>query len=765
MREYILHNDKAPEKWEEALLLGNGRLGAALMCGVSNETIYLNEETVWGSKKGGKPNPVMPEKLKKIRELFLADKPAEADKLAEEIMGDCFTRICSYESAGRISINLHENDACKNYEHKLDIMRGVAEISYNRFGTNYKRECFVSYPDDAIAYRVTSSGEPLSAWIAYDREFTMSTTSENNEMCAIAHTLRDNHKFCTKVRVVCDGKVECKGGDIFVSDTNSFTVYVTIATEFRHGDNFIAAAKLPTGDFDALKARHIEDFLSFMTRADISLPEIENVEDTSVYSRIRGMKFNGYHDGGIIALIWQFARYLNVSTGRAGTLPSNLQGLWTEHLVSEWSSDYHTNINLQMNYWPTEVTNLSDLHKPLFDYMNEYLLESGMNTAKVAYGTRGCVVHHLSDIYKFTSPADGLWGIWPHGASWLSFHMWEHYLYTLDRDFLKNDAYEFLKQVALFFLDNLMEKNGELHYAPSSSPENRYIVNDENGKPYACFLAMTSTMDLGIIGGVFRNYLDASKILGISDDDVLAVEKAKAKLPPFKVGKYGQLCEWIEDYEETEIGHRHISPAFALFPDNAINRSTPELYTAVNNLVNRRLSGGINAQGAGISNVGWSVSWLIAILSRLRRGEDAYAQVRSYILNCTSQNLIDLYPLPKNEKCFQIDGNMGFAAGVSEMLIQSHEGVVALIPAITKMWDKGNFRGLCARGGFEVDCSWEDMSVTEFKVTANGAETCVIELPATQKIYEFVGSDGKTYSAKDNKISLRGITKLTLKVK
>ncbi|MBQ9941244.1 MAG: glycoside hydrolase family 95 protein [Clostridia bacterium] len=765
MREYVVYNDRQPGDWHESLPVGNGRMGATLMCGVSKEVIYLNEETVWGSKEGGEPNPEMPAKLKQIRELFLADKPAQADKLAEKIMGDCFSRICSYESAGKLVINLHENDICKNYAHRLDIMRGVATVEYDKFGTHYTRECFASYPDNIIAYRITSAGEKINAWITYNREYTLSVDSQNNEMCAIAHTMRGNHKFCTRVRVVTDGKVECSDGDIYVSDTNSFTVYISVDTEFRNGDGFVTAAKFPTDSIEAVKERHVQDFLSFMTRADISLPEIENVEKASVYSRFKAIGNNGYHDGGLVALLWQYGRYLNVSTGRQGTLPSNLQGLWTEYIISCWSSDYHTNINLQMNYWPTEVSNLSDLHKPLFDYMNEYLLESGKNTAKVAYGTRGCVVHHLSDIYKFTSPADGLWGIWPHGGSWLSFHLWEHYLYTRDIDFLKDDAYEFLRQTALFFLDNLMEKDGKLHYAPSSSPENRYYVPDENGEKYACFLSMSSTMDIGIIGGVFRNYIDASEILGIDDSDVRAVRVAKEKLPPFKVGKFGQICEWIEDYEETEIGHRHISPAFAMYPDNAINRSTPDLYNAVGVSIDRRLGGGLNEHGAGICNVGWSLAWLTALLARLRNGDKAYSMVRSYILSCTSQNLMDLYPLPHGKKCFQIDGNMGIVAGISEMLIQSHEGVVALIPAIPKVWADGSFTGLCARGGFEVDVRWCNMSVCEFCITAKADDSVVIELPATQKFFEFVDDEGNVYQAKEGRICLSGISKLRLKVK
>ena len=753
MKEYKIYNDREPRGWLESLPIGNGRMGATMMCGVDHETIYLNEETIWSSKEGGTPNPAMPEKLDKIRKLFLEEREAEADKLANEIMGDCFTRICSYETAGRLSIFLHENNNCINYRHELDIMRGIATVEYDRMGSHYKREYFASYPDDIIACRISSSKESLNAWITYERECMVSINSENNELCAVSHTVRGNHRFCVKVRVVTDGNVRCSNGEIFVSDTQSFCVYISVKTEFRHGEDYSNVKYFPEKlDYDALEDRHQCDVLSLMSRADISLPSVAGLEKTSIYYRISAMAYNKFPDGGLAELVWQFGRYLTVASSRMGTLPSNLQGLWTENNSPAWSSDYHFNLNLQMNYWPTEVTNLSECHIPLFDYMNQFLLESGKNTAKVAYGTHGCVVHHLSDIYGFTSPADGLWGIWPHGASWLSFHMWEHYLFTKDEKFLHDTAYEFIRESAIFFLENLMEdKKGRLVYAPSSSPENRYLVKDENGEGYECFLAMSSTMDVGIIGGLFRILIAASEILGINDSTVEAIKIAKKKLPPFSIGKHGQLMEWIKDYEETEIGHRHISHAFAFYPDCAINRSTPDLYQAVNVTVDRRLSHGEDYWG--VSTLGMSMTWLMAILARLRRANDAYTMLNNYLINVTNQNLLHVYP-GNRERLFQIDANFGFTAGLTEMLIQSHEGMIALIPTIPDIWEDGSFKGLCSRGGFEVDAEWKNHEICKICVRTNKVNECIIELPPKQKNMKFCDSNANVYMAKENKLSL-----------
>jgi len=535
MREYIIRNNTPSARWEDSYPVGNGRMGATVMGYVDEEVLFLNEETVWSSQGKGIPNPNMADKLKAIRDLFIEGREAEGDKLAKEIFGDCHSRIRSYETAGKLKVSLHDNGKCKNYINNLDLMRGVAKVEYDKDGSHYVRECFASYPDDVIAYRVTSDKASLSACISYEREMLLDVKSDGAELCAVAKTVFGNHKFAVRARVYTDGKIDCRDGDIYVSDTQSFTLLISISTEFRNGESFADAIKFPENDdYDMLKLRHEKDFLSLMSSADIQFPEVEELETVTNPERRRILDFNKPSDGKLVSMQWHFGRYIIASSSRPGSLPANLQGLWVKSLGNEWSADYHTNINIQANYWPAEVTNLSDCHKPLFDYMNEYLFESGKETAKIGYKARGTVVHHLSDIYKFTTPADGLWGIWPHGASWLSYHMWEHFLFTQDKDFLKNEAYDFLRESAIFFVDTMVEnKDGHLVYGPSTSPENRYWVKDENGEDYACYLTLSSTMDVGIIGGLFRNYLTASEVLGIEDDYVKEVREAQKKLPPF----------------------------------------------------------------------------------------------------------------------------------------------------------------------------------------------------------------------------------------
>lgn len=328
--------------------------------------------------------------------------------------------------------------------------------------------------------------------------------------------------------------------------------------------------------------------------------------------------------------------------------------------------------------------------------------------------------------------------------------MWEHYLFTEDKAFLKNTAYEFIRQCAIFFLENLKEdKQGYLVYGPSTSPENRYYVPDGKGGKYIGYLTLMSTMDLGIISGLFRNYLEASAILGIDDADVQGVKVALTKLPPFRIGKDGRLLERMEEYEEIDKGHFHISHSFALYPGCTINHSTPELMEALDTTVSERLNGCLNQYGHGAVNVGWSVGWLMALLSRLNRGEDAYRMAHTFISDLTNTNLWDL-----TATCFQIDGNLAFVSGIAEMLLQSHECVVALLPALPKVWHSGSFRGLRARGGYELDITWSDMQVTEIRICANAGNAVTLALPASQKAMRFVDDAGNVYAAENNQLRL-----------
>lgn len=752
MHKYILNNKFPANKWEDCVPVGNGRMGISALCTVAQEQLFLNEETVWSTQGPPSPNPEMARKLAHIRQLFLDGKDAQADKLAKTYLSDCFSRIRSYESAGILKLDLHTSDTCKNYMHSLDLMKGVACVEYDKDGSHYCREFFASYCDDVMAYRVTSTKAPLNVRIGYEREKTVSVCADNDTLTAVAKTVFGDYHFCVKVRVVTDGTVECDAGDLVVSGTNEVCLYISVATQFRHGNDFESAISFPQLDYDTLRKRHTEDFFSVMNRADITLPSVPEVEDLSMWDRRRIYIFNEPSDNGLFAMQWQFGRYLLVSSSRPGCLPANLQGLWTKGLGNDWSCDYHTNINLQANYWPAETAGLSDCHTALFDYMNKYLLESGKNTAKACYGTRGAVVHHLSDIYNFTTPADGLWGIWPHGASWLSFHMWEHYLFTLDKEFLKNEAYEFIKQAAIFFLDNMVEDHrGYLVYGPSTSPENQYRTVDENGDPYDCFLTLNSTMDFSIIGGLFRNFLDASAILEIEDEVVLAIRDAKAKLPPFKISVRGNLCEWMEDYEETVKGHHHLSPVFAMYPDCAINRSTPELMAAAEQTVNSRLYGGVNPiHGYGASNIGWSIGWLLGLLSRLRRADDCFKLLITFVTSIANESLFDV-----GAKCFQMDGNLSFVSGMCEMLIQSHENVIALVPALPKAWHSGSFRGLRARGDYTLDVTWKDFDVQEIRILPGVSSNVTIELPAGQKNLTFKSNDGELYTVEDGLLWLK----------
>ena len=767
MREYVIKNAKPAKDLLESMVVGNGRLGAVLNAGKSEEILTLNEEAIWSSRPTPEPNPEMYDKLEILRNLFREGKNSEADQLSKTLLSDCFSRIRSYEAGGNLKISLHENDHCRNYKNELDIMRGVARVEYDRCGTHYVRECFSSYPDNVLVYHVTSDSDVLCAQIGYEHERLLSISSNGNELCAIAKTVYGDHKFCVKARVYSDGTVSEKNGELFVTDANEITVLVNITTEFFGGVNYKDSVSFPefTG-YKALYDRHTEDFLALMTKADIEIPfeeELEN-ENVTVPTYRAAISCDKANEGGLVMRVWQYGRYLLASSSRPGTLPANLQGLWVDSDVAPWNSDYHTNINLQMNYWPAEVANLSETHLPLFDYIKNFLLESGKKTAKVSYRARGSVVHHLSDIYGFTTPADGIWGMWSHGLSWLCFHVWEHYLFTKDEEFLKNIGYEIIRESSLFFLDTMFEdKQGRLVFAPSTSPENRHWFVDENGNKSFCFLTMSSTMDTSIIGGLLRMYIKSSEILGVSDEDTKAAAEALEKMPKLFVGKHGQLAEWLEDYEEVEVGHRHFSPTFGFYPDNAITRKTPELYEAVKVTLARRF-GNPGSNNNGANAVAWSVTWLMCDYARLHMGENAYMMIINYINTFLTSNLMSI-TTTTIMPVFQIEACMGFTAGIAEMLLQSHEDMISLLPALPSKWEKGSFRGLCARGGYEVDVKWEEHSVEEFEIRAKFNGEVVIELPESQKNFTFVDANGNVYTANNRLLALNVDGKVHLKVK
>lgn len=758
MHNYNIFNNAPASEWREAYPIGNGRMGALVMGGIPQEIIYLNEETIVSSREGTTDHsPEIYDKLQHIRKLLLEGRDVEADTYAKTEFSSEYKRVSSYGTAGLLKIALHGSETYENYRRDLNLINGKAIISYDIGEKHFTREYFASYPDDIMVYRITCEGGKFDARINYEYAKCLSKSNTETECFAVSETLFGHHKFAIGFRIESDGVVEFKNNIACICNATNITILCDIKTEFRHGDAFESKISFPSLSYDELLARHTEDFSSLMNRADIELPLLPDSETLPMSTRLHPTHRALVPDGGMLALQWQVGRYLLVSSSRPGTFPANLQGIWAHDLICPWNGDFHTNVNLQMNYWASEAVNLSECHTPLFDYMNKILLPSGKETAKFIYHSRGNVVHHLSTIYGFTGIADGVWGIWPMGAAWLCHHMWEHYLFTKDENFLR-ESYEFIRETAIFFIDNATkDKNGYYATVPSTVPEHEYVTKDENGEDRNVWITMNCSMDIETISMLMTVYEEASKILGIDDDDVRFAPILKAGLPPLKVGKFGQLQEWQEDHLESDIGHNHIAHGYALFPFNTLTRDMKELRDALTVSIERRTK-------KPSYTMGWCIILPAIMYARLQRGNDAYPFLHRLIGVCSSNSLLTTFANPGLPDGFQIDANFGFTSAVTEMLFQSHEGLLSLVPALPQKWDHGSFRGFRARGGYEVSVKWEDFSVTEFTITANTPDTVTVEFPKTQKRMTFRDECGNEYPVINGKLTLEVKDTITLKI-
>ena len=760
-KEQLLWYDQPASKWEEALPIGNGRLGAMIFGHPFQECIQVNEESLWSGAPINSNNPKVIHNLDKIRELILNHQYQAAKKLAAETMVGTPPCVRSYQTLGNILLDYSIQDTTQ-YSRSLNLNRGICTTQFLSQGIGYKQEVFASAVDNVIVTRLSSSqAEGLSVLVRLTRDKDIQLSVQDNEIILEGQIIDEDDprsgpggkhmKFAAKLRILHEGgNLIAKDEGIYIDKAKQATLLFTAATDYQLSQlNFDRSIqplnvcnqileKACQQSYDALLARHTEDHTSVFNRVSLDLGETAQAS-LPTNRRLEAVKA-GAEDPDLIALYFQYGRYLLMNSSRTpGVLPANLQGIWNKDYNAPWGSDFHTNINLQMNYWPAEVCNLSETALPLIQFM-EKLQTPGSVTAKEMYHSRGWTVHHLTDPFGRTAVMDGVWGCFPMGGPWMTFPIYEHYAFTKDKKFLEETAYPILKSSAQFVLDFLIkDKKGQWVTAPSNSPENAYI-DPVSGK--AIDITYAATMDIQIITELFNNCILSASILEKDKAFADSLQQVLKELPPVKVSpSLGGIQEWIEDYKEADPGHRHISHLLGLHPGTQITPSTPDLFAAAQKTIDLRLS-------AGGGHTGWSRAWIINFYARLLDGNNALHHIYELLKKSTHANLFDDHPP------FQIDGNFGGTAGIAEMLLQSHAAYIHLLPALPEAWHTGSFKGLKARGNFEISCTWKENRLQEATLTSLAGEVCKLrtEVPIhiiyqgkTIAQSEAIVAAGKTY--------------------